>query len=606
MGRAGTDWVGLLEPRQRTVLEPGPAAGQVLLTCYPPPQGPQAPLVQQESPLDLPARLAGVDLRRLALYRFDVLVVGGGVAGASAALAAAAAGAEVALVAKADLEESNTLYAQGGIAAVFSPEDSFEAHLRDTLAVGCGLCEAPVVERVVRGGPAAVKQLLGWGAGFDRVGGGRLALSREGGHSHARVLHAGGDATGREVQRTLVARVEAEPRITPFPRLFVVDLLRDDRGGVCGALCANASGERFGMTASQVILATGGGGQLYRETTNPVIATADGVALALRAGAALRDLEFFQFHPTCLYIAGAARVLISEIVRGNGGVLRDKHGERFMLRFHPDAELAPRDVVSRAVAQRMAETEDTNVYLDLSSVPGDPHQLFPSISRTCGFFGIDIAKQPIPVRPGLHYMVGGVQTDGDGATDVPGLWAVGECASSGLHGANRMGSNSLLEGLVLGERCGAAAAAAVREVRRAGILKVPMPATAAPTELRVNLDDVTYSLKSLMWRQMGVVRSREPMQDALAKVDLWARAVERLAAPTIATHELLNMLTVARTAITCALAREESRGVHHRSDHPQAETRASHSVIRPRFSEGRIAGLILTRPAVGEPLSARR
>ncbi len=563
-------------------------------------------MVQHEFSLDLPARLAGVDLRRLALYRFDVLVVGGGVAGASAALAAAAAGAEVALVAKADLEESNTLYAQGGIAAVFGPEDSFAAHLRDTLAVGCGLCEAPVVERVVHGGPAAVQQLLSWGAGFDRTGGGGLALSREGGHSHARVLHAGGDATGREVQRTLVARIEAHPRITPFPRLFVVDLLRDDRGGVCGALCANAAGERFGMTASQVILATGGGGQLYRETTNPVIATADGVALALRAGAALRDLEFFQFHPTCLYIAGAARVLISEIVRGNGGVLRDKFGERFMPRFHPDAELAPRDVVSRAVAQRMAETEDTNVYLDLSSVPGDPHQLFPSISRTCGFFGIDIAKQPIPVRPGLHYMVGGVQTDGDGATEVSGLWAVGECASSGLHGANRMGSNSLLEGLVLGERCGAAAAAAVREVRRAAIPKVPSPAAAPVTELRVNLDDVTYSLKSLMWRQMGVVRSREPMLDALAKVDLWARAVERLAAPTIATHELLNMLTVARTAVTCALMREESRGVHHRSDHPKLETLASHSVVRPRFHEGRISALSLSRPPVGEPLSVAR
>jgi L-aspartate oxidase len=548
--------------------------------------------------LDFPARLAGVDLRRLALYRFDVLVVGGGVAGASAAIAAAEAGAEVALVTKAELEESNTLYAQGGIAAVFGEQDSVESHVQDTLSVGCGLCEPDVVEKVVRGGPPAVARLLAWGAGFDRSRSGALALSREGGHSHPRVLHAGGDATGREVQRTLVASVLAQSKITPFPNLFVVDLLRDDRGGVCGALCARANGERFGITASQVILATGGGGQLYRETTNPVIATADGVALALRVGAPVRDLEFFQFHPTCLYIAGAARVLISEIVRGSGGILRDKHGERFMQRFHPDAELAPRDVVSRAVAQRMAETEDTNVYLDLSRVPGDPHTLFPSISRTCGFFGIDIAKDPIPVRPGLHYMVGGVATDSFGATATPGLWAVGECASSGLHGANRMGSNSLLEGLVLGEICGQAAAASVREVRRADITKVPAPADNPASELRVNLEDVTYALKSLMWREVGVVRQADQLLDALNKIDLWARAVERLGPPQIRTHELLNMLTVARVTVLCALNREESRGVHSRLDFPVTNAEGVHSVVQSQIEGARVRRLILTKPPV--------
>jgi L-aspartate oxidase len=293
-------------------------------------------------------------------------------------------------------------------------------------------------------------------------------LSREGGHSHARIVHAQGDATGREIQGALVGALRTHPDVDIFPTVHAIDLLSDEGGEVVGVLCRLRSGELVSYIAPQVILATGGTGQIWRETTNPPVATADGLAMGIRAGARLRDLEFVQFHPTLLYIAGAARVLVSEIVRGAGAVLRDRHGVRFMPEHHPMAELAPRDVVSRAVFQRMVETNDTSVYLDLSGLDRDPHQLFPGISRICSFFGIDIARDPVPVRPGAHYMIGGIQVDENGRTNLPGLWAVGECASTGLHGANRMGSNSLLEAVVLGEITGRAAATAALRSKRPG------------------------------------------------------------------------------------------------------------------------------------------
>ena len=402
----------------------------------------------QHIDLGLDRYLAPFEARRLPFYRFDVVVLGSGVAGATAALAAAQEKGSVALVAKDELEETNTRYAQGGVAAVLDPADSFEAHVADTLNVGLGLSDPAVVEAIVRAGPEAIEQLVAHGATFDRQSDGRLDLSREGGHSQPRIVHAEGAATGIEIQRTLARAVTQTKDIAVFERTFAIDLLSASDGRVIGVLCQTARGEFVAFSAGQVILATGGGGQIYRETTNPSIATGDGVAMAFRAGAVLRDLEFFQFHPTCLYIAGAARVLVSEIVRGAGGILLDKNGVRFMPEYHPDAELAPRDIVSRACFDRMVATGDTNVYLDLSDLARDPHQLFPGISRICHHFAIDIARDPIPVRPGAHYMIGGVQTDIAGRTSVPGLWAVGECASSGLHGANRMGSNSLLEGMV--------------------------------------------------------------------------------------------------------------------------------------------------------------
>lgn len=546
--------------------------------------------------LDYPGRLLSVDSRLVPIYRFGVLVVGGGVAGATAALAAADQGIEVALLTKAGLDESNTVWAQGGVAAVHGRDDSFSAHQDDTLAVGCGLCEPDAVEAIVAAGPRAVQVLERFGARWDRTSSGELALSREGGHRHARVIHARGDATGREIQETLGRALREHPRVTLFEHVFVLDLLCAHEGRVVGALVRTARGDMAVFSAGAVVLATGGSGQLYRETTNPSIATGDGVAIGFRAGAAVRDLEFFQFHPTLLYIAGAARVLISEIVRGHGGVLRDKHGARFMEPV-PGAELAPRDVVSRAIFERMVATQDTSVYLDLSSVKGDPHALFPGISKICRYFGIDIARDPVPVRPGAHYQIGGLETDLDGRTSVAGLWAVGECASSGLHGANRMGSNSLLEGLVLGERAGQRAA---EEAQGKGIqdwrVRAARVPAAPPDGMRVNIQDVTYSLKSLMWRQMGIERSALQIEDALAKIRLWSRAVSELGVPEPATWELVNMLTVAQLASLSALARTESRGVHYRTDYPAPDSAwQAHTRCTPVFEEAHIDGVVVER-----------
>lgn len=541
-------------------------------------------------------RLQGFDPRRIPVFRFDLIVVGGGAAGSAAALAAAAEGASVALLVKKDLRKTNTSYAKGGMATVLGADDSFDLHVRDTLTVGCGLSDASIVETVVRGGPAAVARLEALGGAYDRNPDGTLNLTREGGHSRARIFHAG-DATGVVMQESLARAVEDHPNITVFPGHFVVDLIQGQHGRVEGVLAmrnarnatdehARATIPRVVFNAPRVILASGGAGQLYRETTNPEIATGDGVALGFRAGAQVRDMEFFQFHPTCLYIAGAARVLISEIVRGHGGRLIDKNGERFMLAAHPDAELAPRDVVSRACFNRMVATEDTSVYLDLSQVDGDPHKLFPVVSQTSALFGIDIARDPVPVRPGAHYMVGGLASDAWGQTSVAGLFAAGECASSGLHGANRMGSNSLLEALVLGHRAGLAAVQGAEPHESA--LRSSGPALAADPRphVDINLEDVTYSLKSLMWRQLGIERDAEQMLDALEKITLWTRAVQDLAEPKQRSFELLNMLTVARLVATGALAREESRGVHYRADFPATDPLwAQNNVLTPTGDE---------------------
>jgi L-aspartate oxidase len=557
--------------------------------------------------LELSRYLTSFQARRVALYRFDVLVLGTGAAGATAALAAAQGGASVALIAKDQVAETNTNYAQGGVAAVLSPPDSLESHREDTLALGCGLSEPEAVERVVNGGPAAIERLRALGAKFDADAAGQLDLSREGGHSHPRIVHAHGAATGVEIQRTLSRAISAHPEITVFDRTFAIDLLStaQSSGGarrIVGVLCQTQRGELVVFSADQVVLATGGGGQLYRETTNPTIATGDGVAMAFRAGARVRDLEFFQFDPTCLYIAGAARVLISEIVRGAGGILRDKSGVRFMPEYHASAELAPRDVVSRACFERMVRTSDTNVYLDLSELDRDPHTLFPGISRICRYFGIDIAKDPIPVRPGAHYMIGGVRVDLDSRTSVEGLWAVGECASTGLHGANRMGSNSLLEGLVMGESAGALAA---REARTSRGVQADWNTSALrptpPEDVRLSIEDLTYSLKSLMWRQMGIERNRIAIEDAISKLEFWTRAVIGIAPADTKSWELVNMLTLARLAAESALSRAESRGAHFRTDYPQTSTAwRVHTVLSAVYENGAIRGLNHEREPVAE------
>jgi L-aspartate oxidase len=421
-------------------------------------------------------------------------------------------------------------------------------------------------------------------------------------------VHANGDATGRAIQQALGQGLRQADRISLFEDAFAIDLVGGDDGSIVGVLARLASGDTACFQAGSTVLACGGGGQMYRETTNPVLATADGVAMAWRAGAVLRDLEFFQFHPTCLYIAGAARVLISEIVRGAGGVLRDRHGIRFMPEYHPDAELAPRDVVSRAISDRMDQTSDTNVYLDLRGIDGDPHTLFPTISSTCHLFDINIACDLIPVRPGAHYMIGGIAADVDGRTSMPGLFAVGECASTGLHGANRMGSNSLLEALVLGGRTGTVL------VGDSGHDAAPLrrlmgrPRTVESLDVQVNVADVLYAMKSLMWRAVGVRRNAKDMAEAIDQLAFWAQATQRLAPATPAAWELMNMLTVGRLSATCALARPESRGAHFRHDHPALDpTWRRHSLISTSETAPGVLGPdIINHHAVGETPSVLR
>src|SRR5229473_1589179 len=356
---------------------------------------------------------------------------------------------------------TDVLVIGAGIAGVMSPEDRFENHIEDTLTAGAGLCNREIVEMVVREAPQQIQDLIGWGTKFDEEDG-RLALTREGGHSHRRIVHALGDATGHEVMRAIIEQARKVPNITLWDNTFTIDLLTHE-AACAGALLHRPDGNHLLVWAKQTILASGGAGMVYRETTNPPVATGDGMAAAYRAGARLRDMEFMQFHPTVLYVAGSSRHLISEAVRGAGAYLRDKDGHRFMPDEDPRAELATRDVVSRAIVRTMARTKHPNVYLDLRHLdPALVRRRFPGIAKVCGGFGLDITADLIPVRPGAHYMIGGVAVDDQGRTALPGLWAAGEVTSSGLHGANRLASNSLLEGLVFGTACarGAALAAA--------------------------------------------------------------------------------------------------------------------------------------------------
>ncbi|MCB9877435.1 MAG: L-aspartate oxidase [Planctomycetes bacterium] len=542
--------------------------------------------------------LAPFDLRSTALLRTDVLVIGAGVAGAAAALAAADAGAEVLLLCKDELGETNTAYAQGGIAVVQLPEDSAAQHIADTLKVGAGVADARIVEHVVRGAKDAIAWLNDLGTHFDRIGDGPdapLDLSREGGHSFARVVHSHGAATGREIQRALDRALHDHPRITVRSHVFVRDLvLREGRCvGAIGLQNGRQKAFEIAIEAGAVIVATGGTGQIYRETTNPTGASGDGQALCFRAGARLADCEFVQFHPTTLYIAGASRFLISEVVRGAGAVLRDRNGERFMQGAHPMAELAPRDVVSRAILDRMVATNDTHVYLDLSEMAQDPRELFPSIARICKTFDLDLARDPIPVRPGAHYFVGGAATDAAGRTDVPGLFAVGEAAASGLHGANRLASNSLLEGAVIGPVAGRAAAAEARlHVGKIGLPRLGDGPPVADDPPRLLHDDLLYSLKSLMWRQVGLRRDQDGMQDARQRIAFWHHYLTRGPIGARAACELANMLTVSALVAEAGLARAESRGTHFRSDAPtRDDARFCRRIFLQRQPDGAIGAV---------------
>ncbi len=537
--------------------------------------------------------LVGFDPKEVPHHFTDVLLIGGGIAGFRAALGIPD-DLRALVVTKDQVRESNSHYAQGGIASVMDPEDRLDNHIADTLAAGKGLGDPGVVEMVVREAPVLISELIDWGTHFDQVDG-HVALGREGGHSHARIVHALGDETGREIMRAIIQRARARPNVRIWQNSFTIDLVTHN-GRCRGALVWDRRRGFALVWARAVVLATGGAGQLYRETTNPPIATADGHAMAFRAGAELRDMEFMQFHPTVLYIAGSTRHLLTEALRGEGAYLRDCNGVRFMPEIHPLAELAPRDVVTLAIAARMDKTRHPNVYLDLSHLdPESIRRRFPGIDRLCRDFDLDIASDPIPVCPAAHYMIGGATVDLHGRTTLPGLWAAGEVTSSGLHGANRLASNSLLEGLVYGTRV---AEDVVLELKRAGPQPLEVPPVGAPSVAgrreRIDLDDLRKSLRALFWRHMGITRDRAGLKEAAERVDHWSRYILPLEFDDTTGWTMQNMLVAARLMIAAATERTESRGVHCRRDYPQADPGMNrHIKVRcmlENLDEKRIAG----------------
>jgi len=500
----------------------------------------------------------------------DCLVIGAGIAGLRAAIEAAGRHSVI-VVCKGTVESSNTFKAQGGIASVLDKADTFASHINDTLNTGCGICDEEVVDLVVRQGPELIEQLLQWGTEFDLVEN-HIAMTLEGGHSYPRVAHGHGDETGRVIAEALIRKVRQDPNIRILENFYTIDLLTNDDDQCLGIIGFDQKRGPQIIWAANTILATGGTGRLYRETTNPEGATGDGIAMAYRAGAVLRDLEFVQFHPTTLYIAGATRALITETLRGEGAVLVDNKGCRFMKDYNEAAELAPRDVVSRAILSQMRKTEATHVYLDVRHFEKAYFaRRFPWINELLESFDIDITKDLIPVRPSAHYMVGGVKTNHSAETSIENLYACGEVASTGLHGANRLGSNSLLEGLVFGKMAGQAVAESKKT--SATHLKHPLITYKIPPSDRTQLDadDVRNSLRALMWRNVGITRCDQPLAEAQEIIRFWQRYVMDKIFDAPEGWECQNMLTVCLLMAQSARKRLESRGVHFRRDFPQTD-----------------------------------
>ena len=511
--------------------------------------------------------------------RYDYIIIGSGIAGLNTALLAARHGS-VLVITKGRIDDCNSRYAQGGIAAAVGPGDSPARHRRDTLDAGAGLCDPDAVAVLTGQGPDSIASLIRWGVPFDTIHG-QVALGREGAHSLPRILHAGGDATGQHIEDTLTRRARATPNITVLEYTHAVHICVD--GGVAGVATRDgASGERRFFRSGAVIVSAGGAGQLYRYTTNPAVATGDGVALAFLAGAAVMDLEFYQFHPTALWLESAPTFLLSEAMRGEGAILRNAAGRPFMADYHPMADLAPRDIVSRAIAAEMARSDGQPALLDISHLPAATvANRFPTIYAECLRYGLDIARQPIPVAPAAHYMMGGIRIDTWGRTGVPGLYACGEAACAAVHGANRLASNSLLDTLVFSQRLVAATrgdAPPYAPPAEADDLRLTLPNRAmvcasVPERGRENLQD-------LMWRNAGIARNGTRLLLSARILNLWQRTMPPPA--TAADFELRNLLVVARLLVEAALQRRESRGAHYREDFAETSPEWQRHIVLSR------------------------
>jgi L-aspartate oxidase len=533
-------------------------------------------------------------MRRPVPPQADFLVIGSGVAGLRAAIELSREG-RVIMLTKGHPLQSASIFAQGGVAVALSEEDDVAIHLTDTVNAGHGLCRLEAVRVLVEEGPDRIQELIRWGAKFDKVGG-KFAFAREAAHSRSRILRARGDATGNEMVRVLMAYAGRQKRIHRMNFHFTVDLVVED-GRCCGAVVLNEnSGEQFILPAKAVVLSTGGAGQIYARTTNPPNATGDGMAMAFRAGAQLHDMEFVQFHPTALYVPSSPPFLLSEAMRGEGGELRNHTGEAFMQRYHPLGALAPRDIVARAIWAEMAATRTRHVYLDVTHLGSDfVKRRFPTIYSTCLRHDIDITEEWIPVSPSAHYMMGGVWTDLDGATTLPGLFAAGEVACSGVHGANRLASNSLLEGLVFGMRAGSAAVAWAAR-RTVPDLAGQMAALRHGEGCRLDdAEKLRNSLRRTMWGQVGIIRSRESLIRATAQLTRWEHTVSKPFV-TRTDLEVKNMVQVAHCVAEAALWRENSVGAHFRSDFPESK--------RPGWKQH--SQLSLREPAIGRERQKNR